>query len=287
MKYGLRYAEEFKESLRDRETSLPFDANRKYEVFRQIHDEMASVVDILWNSSKTYTSLLMLDSNLKVVENKDLNLQCNTNKQIFDIAIDIPNIPSDHPSDANQGGSMIVIQRVPSQEKNAVAFLVQATLRYLQGNIENANWQGGGGGMITGNIFYWVEGRPIILGGENYYLGVAYIGYPRNVAISKLWPFYIGLLVIMAGFYFALSHGFEKYFASKKALELTRHNLTKEIALRISESLDVLSNYSNNLRKEVSEDKNNAILNSMISKTDEVDEIVREVLNSVGGEKAK
>ena len=148
-------------------------------------------------------------------------------------------------------------------------------------NIETAQEnQLGVGGMSKGTYVEFDGIGTITLGGETYYFAIGGQGFPLRAAISELRPFYLFLLAVLLIVFFVVSRGFVKQYKQQMALESERRKLTMDAAGRLKDPLDVIFTCGNELRQSIPDENRTMLLETIISKTEQMDETVRELLTS-------
>lgn len=153
-------------------------------------------------------------------------------------------------------------------------------------NIENAQeGQLGAGGMSNGTYVTFDGVGTITIDGETYYFAMGGEGYPLRAAISELRPFYIFLLIMMMLIFFIVSRGFVMQYKKQIQLEADRRRLTIKAVDKLKEPLEVIHNCGIELRQSNSNENRPMLLETIISKTEQMDTTVRELLTSAQARK--
>lgn len=148
-------------------------------------------------------------------------------------------------------------------------------------NIENAQENQLGAGGMSKDTYVEFDGiGTITIDGENYYLAIGGQGFPLWAAMSELEPFYLFLLAVMLIVFFIISHGFVKQYKQQMALESNRRKLTVDASAKLREPLNVIHNCGNELRQSIPDENRTKLLDTIITKTEQMDTTVYELLTS-------
>jgi len=155
-------------------------------------------------------------------------------------------------------------------------------------NIENAQENQLGAGGMSKSAYVTFDGvGTITIGDEVYYFAIGGQGFPLRAAISELWQFYMFFFFIMLILFFVVSRGFVKQYNRQLALETDRRTLTLDATVKLKDPLTIISNCGAKLRQSVSDENRAELLDAIISKTEQMDDVVRELLISTQAERGE
>ena len=103
--------------------------------------------------------------------------------------------------------------------------------------------------------------------------------YPMLQAARQIWPIYIAILAVAVAFAFFISWQLSQLSRKQQNLEDSRQALLVAVAHELKNPLSVIKTYSEGLLENISEDKRDDYLQTIIDETEQMDKMIVELLS--------